>query len=127
LNLPLNDFAIFGSGPMFAHGLKKQLRDIDVIARGKAWENALNHKDKEKVWSNGTVINFYGQGIQVVRTWMYGGNFKTDELIDNADVVEGIRFVKLECVLAYKREMGRLKDKRHIKVIEKYLNGVRQI
>ena len=32
LNLPKEDFAVFGSGPMFAHGLIDDLKDLEVIA-----------------------------------------------------------------------------------------------
>lgn len=50
LNLPTEDFAVFGSGPMFAYGLRKSIHDIDLIARGQAWEKAKTlgqeHQDK---------------------------------------------------------------------------------
>jgi len=41
LDLPPEDYAVFGSGPMFAHGIKDLGHDIDVIARKKAWKKAL--------------------------------------------------------------------------------------
>ena len=33
LRLPASEYVIFGSGPLFAHGLLGEVRDIDVVAR----------------------------------------------------------------------------------------------
>jgi hypothetical protein len=44
-----------------------------------------------------------------------------DRLIDTADVIDGLRFVTLALVLAWKRESLRPKDLADIKVIEAYL------
>jgi predicted nucleotidyltransferase len=43
LKLPTEDFAVFGSGPMYAHGIKELGHDLDLIARGVAWEKAKEH------------------------------------------------------------------------------------
>ncbi len=34
LDLDRRDFVIFGSGPLLAHGLRRCIRDLDVVARG---------------------------------------------------------------------------------------------
>jgi hypothetical protein len=36
LDLDQSDFVIFGSGPLLAHGLRRRIRDLDVVARGTA-------------------------------------------------------------------------------------------
>lgn len=41
LDLPADDFIIAGSGPMLAHGIRSTLGDLDVVARGAAWDKAL--------------------------------------------------------------------------------------
>jgi len=46
IGLPVKDYAIFGSGPMYAHGIKTLGGDIDIIARGKAWKMALKKGKK---------------------------------------------------------------------------------
>lgn len=38
LGLPIGDYAIFGSGPLAVRGLMPGARDLDVVARGTAWE-----------------------------------------------------------------------------------------
>jgi len=43
-------------------------------------------------------------------------------LIDDADLFEGVRFVKLKDVLSWKIKRGKEKDIKNIKLIENYLN-----
>ena len=38
LNLPVSDFAIFGSGPLIVRGIIPASNDLDIICRGQAWE-----------------------------------------------------------------------------------------
>jgi len=56
LNLPSEDYAIFGSGPMFAHGIKDLSHDVDIIARGKALDKASK-------------IKFFDSQIEVFDNW----------------------------------------------------------
>lgn len=117
LNLPTYKFAVFGSGPMAVRGLRK-LNDIDVIAKSDLWEElALKHgiDNKEK-----GLIKI-GE-IEIFKSWTKLDVF-VDELIDIADLFNGIRFVKLKYVLEWKRNMGRPKDLEDIKLIEDYLEG----
>ncbi len=37
LDLPKDDFAVFGSGPMFAHGIKDLGHDLDVVFDVDTW------------------------------------------------------------------------------------------
>ncbi len=38
--MPAGDWALHGSAPMLAHGLLSEIHDIDIVARGAAWEAA---------------------------------------------------------------------------------------
>ncbi len=40
LGLPTRDYAVFGSGPLAVRGLIREIRDLDLVARGAAWERA---------------------------------------------------------------------------------------
>jgi hypothetical protein len=121
LNMPTNDFALFGSGPMFAHGLKELGHDIDVIARGEAWQEATKFATPQPTKSgNGEVVELFGGEIEIFSAWG-PGEWDIDELIDMAEIIEGIRFVRLEQVLRWKQQMNRPKDVEHIKLIENYL------
>jgi len=42
-------------------------------------------------------------------------------LIDDAEIIDGLPFVKLEYVVKYKKQDGREKDLKDIETIEKFL------
>jgi hypothetical protein len=121
LDLPADDFAVFGSGTMYAHGIKDLGHDIDLVARGKAWEKALTLGTTETTKLGGhTVVTLFDGEIEIFNGWA-PGEWNTDELIDTAEIIDGIRFVGLDTVVKWKRIMGREKDFEHIKMIEDYL------
>jgi len=121
LNLPAEDYVIFASGPMYAHGLKDLSHDLDLVARGKAWKKACSiNKPVDCSIGNGQVVELFDGEIEIFNSWE-PGEWNIDELIDNADIVDGIRFGKLTDVLRWKRLMARPKDLEHIKLIENYL------
>lgn len=121
LQLPPDDYAIFGSGPMLAHRLKTEVRDLDVIARGTAWAAAVRLCPPVAAPSgSGLMVELDGGAVQIFSAWT-SPDWNVDRLIDEADVVGGIRFVPLVLVLAWKRQSGRPKDLADIKVIEAYL------
>ena len=45
------------------------------------------------------------------------GNFDVDELIDTAEVISGLPFVKLDYVIDYKRIAARPKDLAHLELL----------
>jgi hypothetical protein len=113
LNLPPDQFAIFGSGPLGIRGLKES-NDLDIIVKEDLW-NELSKKypvQNEKLITIGE-IEFYKHW----KPWYDN----TDFLIDTADIIDGIRFVKLEQVLKWKKEYNREKDIADVKLIEEYL------
>lgn len=121
LQLPPDDYAIFGSGPMLAHRLKIEVRDLDVIARGTAWAAAVRLCPPVAAPSgSGLMVELDGGALQIFSAWT-SPDWNVDRLIDEADVVGGIRFVPLVLVLAWKRQSGRPKDLADIKAIEAYL------
>lgn len=129
LKLPANDFAIFGSGPMYAYGLKDLDNDLDIIARGKAWEKALElgAVDQNAFHGLGKVELADGK-IEITNYWfddLQPGVWDVDELIDNAVIIDGLKYVTLENVLKWKKLFGRPKDLAHAKIIEDFLAGQR--
>ena len=123
LGLSAYDYAVFGSGPMFAHGIKDLGHDLDVIARGSAWRQACALAAPINTsLENGLVVNLFNGEIEIFDTWA-PGDWDVNDLIDTAEIIEGVRFVTLENVVKWKRLMGREKDQIHIKMIEDYLNG----
>jgi hypothetical protein len=123
LSLPAEDYAIFGSGPMFAHGIKDLNHDLDVIAKGMAWKKAGEIAPSIQTRLNiGRVIELFNGEIEIFNDWA-PGSWNIDDLIDSAEIIEGIRFVGLENLLRWKKLMNRPKDWDHIKQIEEYLQN----
>ena len=120
LDLPKEDYAIFGSGPMAAHGIKDLGRDVDLIARGKAWEKACElGTPQEANLSDNKVVELFDGEIEIFNGWA-PGEWDPDTLIDGAEEIEGLRFVTLSDVIKWKEMMGREKDFQHIAMIEEY-------
>lgn len=121
LGLPPDDFAVFGSGPMVIRGMREP-HDLDVLARGEAWEICKSKSKPPKAVSGGELCKFFNDDIEIFSSWA-PGEWDVDELIDTAEIFEGIRYVRLEHVLEWKRRMGREKDLKDIAMIEEYLKG----
>lgn len=116
LNLPTDDFAIFGSGPMAVRGMREN-DDIDIIARESAWLELASQYPKNIKSDKEIAIDH----ISIFRNWLpYFTNI--EKLIDSADVIDGIRYVKLEYVKQWKQAYGREKDLKDVEQINKYLD-----
>ncbi len=114
MNFPINQFAIFGSGPLGIRGIRDS-NDIDLIVKDNLWEELLKKYTISKNKHNAIIIG----NIEIFNNWL---PFKDiNVLIDSADIIEGFRFVKLEYVLEWKKFLGREKDLIDIKLIENYL------
>lgn len=120
LNLPVSDFAIFGSGPLIVRGIIPASNDLDIICRGQAWETVkaigvLEYLSKYDV----TVVTMCGARLTFGTKWAIG-EFDIDELIDGAEEIDGLPFVRLEHVTNYKEISKRPKDLRHIEALKAY-------
>lgn len=113
LRLSASDYAVFGSGPMLAHGLIEKADDIDILARDEAWK-AAKSLGKVRMGTHDPFVRL-GGGIEIFNGWM---RMDADEIIDNAAFIEGVPFARLEDVLVFKRSLGREKDLEHIRLIE---------
>lgn len=120
LNLPKNEFAITASGCLAVRGLRKA-SDLDIIVTDNLW-NELAKKYPVT----------FGLPCDVIRIGKieFLGNFSvyTDEKIanvkeqiDTADIIDGIRFVKLSLIKKFKEKLARDKDLKDIKLIDNYL------
>ena len=120
LCLPINEYAITGSGPLYAHGLIPSLKnDLDIIARSEAWEKSLNHGIPKNGEFGDLIINLFNNQIQIFNGWSIT-NEPVNEIIKNSEIYSGYPFVSLEHVLSWKKKLMRPKDKYHIKLIKEY-------
>ena len=116
LGLPDGDWALSGTGPLLLRGWIDDVGDLDVISRGPAWEVAKGLGEVTTL-SDGNQLVSIEPGVSVGCTWPYG-DVSVDELIDTAEVIDGIPCVRLEHIVTYKRIMDRPKDRVHIALIE---------
>ncbi|HBR80288.1 MAG: Transcriptional regulator, AraC family [Candidatus Uhrbacteria bacterium GW2011_GWE2_45_35] len=98
----------------------RESHDLDVVARGSAWEIAKLLGDIE--WREDGVqrVSLLNSDVEIFNSWGFG-RWSADELIDSADLFEGVRFVNLGIVLEYKRQLTREKDLVDIKLIQAWL------
>lgn len=115
LNLPPDQFAIFGSGPLAVRNLRAT-HDLDLLVKP-----GLFKKLAQKYPVKDDKLIKIGQ-IEIYKDWQPYLP-EVDELIDSADLLNGWRFVKLEYVLKWKKIMGREKDLEDIELIKKYLRS----
>ncbi len=116
LNLPSEDFAVFGSGPMVIRGIREN-DDIDLVAREYLWKK-LADKYPENVKSDKEIAIDH---LSIFRNWLPWFS-DVEELINTADIIDGIRYVGLENVKKWKEACGRDKDLEDVKQINKYLD-----
>ena len=124
LALPADDFVVTGSGPLLAHGLRASIHDLDLVARGKAWELAAAKAPVARSQSGlgRRIVLFHGV-VEVFDHWL-SESVDVDAMIERAELIEGVPFMSLQDTLRWKRRLGRAKDLADIRLIERYLSSV---
>ncbi len=113
LNLPIDKYAIFGSGVLAIRGIREN-KDLDIIVKWELWDELIfkyEVKDDEIEIGN----------LHIVRN-LFPDVGHVDSLIYESEVINGIHYVKLEKLLQWKKIKRRDKDLEDIKLIENYLN-----
>ncbi|MDH4125340.1 MAG: hypothetical protein OEW64_08970 [Gammaproteobacteria bacterium] len=123
LNLPAGDFAIFGSGPLLVRGIIHEVQDIDIICRGAAWRRAQELGELSYLADFDLyVVSLDNDRISLGCRWGIGC-FDIDELIDSAEVISGLPFVRLNFVIDYKRIAARPKDLVHLDLADAWIGA----
>ncbi|MEV4179129.1 hypothetical protein [Nonomuraea sp. NPDC049709] len=118
LNLPYGDYVVCGSAVLYVRNLRTCMGDLDVLARGAAWgiALALGVTPRAAPSGHGQVINHPAFAIEFVDRWTPG--WSTHRLIETADLIDGIPFMRLGDVLAWKASARRPKDLPDISAID---------
>ncbi|MFA6416149.1 MAG: nucleotidyltransferase domain-containing protein [Candidatus Paceibacterota bacterium] len=113
-NFPQNEFAIFGSAVMAIRGIR-EAPNIDVIVTDRLWIELLktNPLDSEGFIRIGS--------IKISNWWFAPTNKDINQMINEAEKIKGLPFVKLEEVLYYKKLVRRDKDLIDINLINNFL------
>ncbi|MFI5557709.1 hypothetical protein ACIA2T_00395 [Amycolatopsis japonica] len=121
LQLDPDQFVIFGSAPLLAHGLRTIVHDLDIVARGDAMDFARkNGTLRVGRYSGDPVWHLNNGRLQFSAGWITN-SWDANQLIDNAEIIQGLRFACLSDVLRYKQELLRKKDLADIARIQSYL------
>ncbi len=119
LKLPIGKYALFGSAPLGIRGLK-DCRDIDIIVTEELW-NKYKKNWEMKSMPHGSQYLCQGE-IELWKDWK-PGQWDIDKMISEAEIIDGLPFVKLEKVLEAKRLSKREKDLLDIESVEKFLQA----
>ena len=124
LNLPKDEYALWGSAPLVIRGIKVENHDLDILVTKKLWnELAKNHQ--VQLFQNKTEqgkfitigrLDFIQHIIGFTET-------ECEAMIKQADIINGYFFVTLKDIIKWKNILQREKDILDIKLIEQYLQN----
>jgi hypothetical protein len=122
LKLPEWQYVVFGAGPLAAHGIRPT-NDVDLFVTTALYERLKAAGWSEHITSTGGL--YLADGIyEADDSWDYGAyNPTIEELIDAAEVIQGVPFAPLGEVLKWKRAFGRPKDVVDVRLIEDHLRA----
>lgn len=118
LELPPKGYAIFGSGPLAIRDIIPACNDLDILCRQEVWD-IVSKKGMTKFLSGYgvTVASFFDGAITFGTEWGIG-DFNVGELIETAEIIDSLPFVRLEHVVRYKTIRSSTKDLQHLSALE---------
>jgi hypothetical protein len=105
---------------MCIRGLKPLDHDVDILVTEELWEARRQEPGWEVRLLESGRPYLWNNDVELYKDWG-PGEWNPVQIIRDAEIINGLPFVQLETVLAWKRICGREKDLRHIKIIEDYL------
>jgi hypothetical protein len=117
LELPPKGYAIFGSGPLAIRDIIPACNDLDILCRQEIWD-IVSKKGMTKFLSgySVTVASFFDGAITFGTEWGIG-DFNVGELIETAEIIDALPFVRLEHVVRYKTIRSSTKDLQHLSAL----------
>lgn len=124
LKFPQGQYVIVGSGPLVVRGIR-ETNDIDIVVSPKLFE-----KCKKDWWEQlprtypdkiGQIYVRHGYVELFLDVNCADFNPTREELVQRADIIEGIAFASLEDMIKFKQSYNKPKHWEDIKRIEKYL------
>lgn len=122
LNLPLGEYAVFGSGVLEVNGIRKA-KDVDIVVTKKLYKE-LKECGWKRHWlfRRRLTCRALKNGDAEAYTHMKWKGYReeTESIIKKAELIDGVAFMRLTDYLVYKRCMPREKDKKDVELIENY-------
>lgn len=115
MNLTKGEFAIFGSAVMAIRGMR-EVPNIDLIVTDKLWSELLE---------KGYIPDYEGfirkSMVKISNWWFAATRRPIQAMIEDAEMIQGLPFVRLDEVRFYKSKLNREKDIADVKLIDRYL------
>lgn len=123
LDLPVNSYVVFGSGPLAAASIRKA-NDIDIFSSSTLFHELEQRGWKKRLGINGKTILF-NEFFEVSDEWRFGEyNAKLKDLLVTADYINGVPFVNIYELRKWKKLMNRDKDIRDVAAIDAYIRKI---
>lgn len=119
LDFPTDQVIVIGGGILDAYGLRAA-HDIDLAVTSELFAD-LEASGLYQKGTKDTLPYLLRDDLEIWQGWGEGIDF--DYLKQSSTVVEGIRFVDPQFLIARKRERGSEKDMNDIALLEQYLHG----
>jgi hypothetical protein len=118
LRLPPNGYAIFGSGPLAIRDIIPACNDLDILCKQDVWDIVNREGVTEFLPEyDVTVASFFDGAITFGTEWGIG-DFNVFELIETAELIDSLPFVRLEYVVHYKTIRSSAKDLKHLSALQ---------
>lgn len=118
LRLPEGEYVLHASASLVLRGILERAGDVDIVAKGPAWEWALARVEAgEATLDRGE----YDQRVSLGDVEVYDGwlGETAEAVIARAEPVGGVPCAPLQAVKAMKERLGRPKDGRHLELIRR--------
>ena len=92
--------------------------DLDILCRQDVWEtvSSLGMIENLPIYDV-TVATMFSGALTFGTKWGIG-SFDVEELIDTAEIIEALPFVRLEHVICYKQIRSSTKDLLHLEALK---------
>jgi len=118
LNLPKDQYAIFGSGPLAIRGLKKA-DNLEIVVKLKLFDELIkSYKQTEP-----GLIEI--DGLKIYADWKSEID-DVEKVINQSEEIAGFKFVTLKDLIKWKRKRAYQEDYFDIGLIKDYLKGKRK-
>jgi hypothetical protein len=122
LNLPLGEYVVFGSGPMGIRNLR-DMHDIDLIVTQDLFDQFKNNPDwetKDIYENNDCFCGLINRKLDIEMFTKWYTEWDTRKLIKEAEMIDGLPFVKLEYVVQWKKQFASEKDLRDVELVKRF-------
>ncbi len=130
LELPDGEYMVMGSGILGALGIRPA-RDADIVVSARVYEKLKELGWTERTYKSGSIeqIGLENGPFQVFYDWTDDDGVvkSVEELLESADIVEGVAYNSLDKLSAYKLRRGQDKDLRDLELINQFRDNHREV